>query len=97
MRPGLSPGEARFLTQALEQTVDVARRVETNPHLLDAADDETYLVRVTEGNGRLVWRDEHMYGRLAALKDIMGVELFYEPVLPAMEEVKDQLLAYLQR
>jgi hypothetical protein len=204
----LSPAEVRFLALVLEQTLDVARRLERNPHLLDAVDGETYLVRVPEGNGRLAWRDEQrsypppeaeqlemsiptgvlqayqklkkmrhgvvevdlfllpgvirekdslpyfayammiveprsgmvlaneildprpslhdmrneafkalltylvraklrpgviatssieLSDRLAALQTDMGAELLYEPILPTLEEVKEQLFAFLQR
>lgn len=71
--PGLMPWfvtaeEARFLTHALWQTLEVAPRVRDNPELLYAEagdngddDDETYLVRVArEEAGSLVWEDRWM-------------------------------------
>jgi Domain of unknown function (DUF6930) len=50
-RPGFVPwfidgSEARFLTYALEQLLEVAPRAKTNPSLLDQGDIERYLVRV---------------------------------------------------
>lgn len=56
--------EARFLTHALDQTLDVAPRVKDNPDLLyveDDDDDESYLVRVPRQQGdRLDWEDQIM-------------------------------------
>lgn len=203
----LSSAEARFLILVLEQTLDVARRLDRNPDLLVALDGDTYLVRVPEGNGQLNWRDEQrsypppevenlgmeistsliqayqrleassaavevdlfifpgmirekgtrpyfpyslmiveaesgmvlaselmdprpslhemrneafqtfltslirvkfrpteiatssieLFARLEAVEEYLGAELFYEPILPRMEEVKQQLFAFLQR
>jgi hypothetical protein len=62
-RPGYFPWylegwEARFLTLALEQTVEVALRFKENPAMLDAATDDSYLVRVPrEDKGTVVWED----------------------------------------
>lgn len=62
-RPGFWPwyleaAEARFLTHALEQAVDVALRFKEEPAVLEASDDESYLVRVPrDGEGTLVWED----------------------------------------
>lgn len=69
-RPGLMPWfvtaeEARLLTHALAQTLEVAPRVKDNPDLLyagaDDEDGETYLVRVPrrQGDG-LAWEDRMM-------------------------------------
>jgi hypothetical protein len=54
--------EARFLTHALAQTLEVAPRAKDDPDLLFPGgdeDDETYLVRVprTEGDA-LIWEDQ---------------------------------------
>ena len=63
-RPGYFPWyleawEARFLTYALEQAVEVAQRFNKNTTLLDTPDRESYLVRVSwEEEGSLVWEDE---------------------------------------
>jgi hypothetical protein len=63
-RPGYLPWyleapEARSLTYALEQAVEVVLRFKEDPALLDPADDESYLVRVPrEVRGNLVWEDE---------------------------------------
>lgn len=62
-RPGLFPWfleaeEARFLTYALQQLQDVARRFREDPALLEPASDESYLVRVAHRqDGTLVWED----------------------------------------
>ena len=66
-RPGFMPWfvtaeEARFLTHALAQTLEVAPRVQAYPDILSAEndqDDEIYLVRVprTQGDG-LAWEDQ---------------------------------------
>ncbi|MDH7487217.1 MAG: hypothetical protein QHJ81_13185 [Anaerolineae bacterium] len=55
----VSDAEARFLTVALEQGLEVALRVRDNPNLLDPLYDGIYLVRTAEAReGALVWRDE---------------------------------------
>ncbi|MFQ6105230.1 MAG: hypothetical protein ACE5OP_13225 [Candidatus Glassbacteria bacterium] len=62
-RPGFVPWsleaeEARFLTHALEQTIDVALRFKEDESLLMMPDEETYLVRVPLKKKRgLVWED----------------------------------------
>lgn len=60
----LTAEETRFLTYALEQTLEVAPRVRDNPDLLwgqnDAVDGD-YLVRVAQpAKGGLVWADQMM-------------------------------------
>ena len=63
-RPGYLPWyveapEARWLTYALEQAVEVVLRFKEDPALLESADEESYLVRMPrEVNGDLVWEDE---------------------------------------
>jgi hypothetical protein len=63
-RPGYFPWyleawEARFLTYALEQAVEVAQRFKEDTTLLDTPDRESYFVRVSrEEEGSLVWEDE---------------------------------------
>jgi len=59
-RPGFHPwyleaAEARFLTHALEQAVDVALRFRENSIMLPDPDDDRYLVRVLRKDGR--WED----------------------------------------
>jgi len=55
----VSDAEARFLTLALEQGLDVARRVSEDSLLLDPLYDGIYLVRTSEvREGILVWKDE---------------------------------------
>ncbi|HEX3559615.1 MAG TPA: hypothetical protein VHU19_10435 [Pyrinomonadaceae bacterium] len=66
-RPGFMPwfvtaDEARFLSHALEQTVEVALRVKEDPDILPAEDDENgevYLLRVPRREGEnLIWKDQ---------------------------------------
>lgn len=54
--------EARFLTHALTQTLDVAPRLKEDPDLLDTGDgEESFLMRVSAGSsGDLVWKDRVM-------------------------------------
>jgi hypothetical protein len=65
-RPGFAPWfvearEARFLTHALNQLVDVAPRFKDDPSLLEPPGDESYLVRVSrQEDGTLVWEDRLM-------------------------------------
>jgi hypothetical protein len=57
----LEAPEARTLTYALEQAVEVALRFKEDPGMLDPSDEESYLVRVPrEARGNLVWEDEVM-------------------------------------
>jgi len=55
----LDADEARFLTHALEQTLQVAPRIKETPSLLGAQDSDVYLVRVPhrEADG-LAWEDQ---------------------------------------
>jgi hypothetical protein len=63
-RPGFMPWfvtteEARLLTHALEQTLEVAPRVRDNPDMLQPGGDRTYLVRVPHPQGDAVaWEDQ---------------------------------------
>lgn len=65
-RPGFVPWhvtgeEARFLTVALRQAVDVGRRVRDNEQLLEPPEDEVYLVRVPERREeQTAWVDRWM-------------------------------------
>lgn len=65
-RPGYLPWyleapEARTLTYALEQAVEVALRFKEDPEMLEPSDEESYLVRVPrEVGGNVVWEDEVM-------------------------------------
>lgn len=55
----LEAPEARLLTYALEQAVEVALRFKENPAMLDTSDDESYLVRVPREQGHaLVWEEQ---------------------------------------
>jgi len=62
--PGMFPwfltsSEARFLTAALEQLLDVAPRVRDDEDILYGEDDDDFLVRVPrKENGRHVWEDK---------------------------------------
>ncbi len=63
-RPGflpwyVEPAEARLLTYALDQAVEVALRFKEDPAVLAPSGDDNYLVRVPrEEGGTLVWEDE---------------------------------------
>ncbi len=65
-RPGYAPwfveaGEARLLTNALEQLADVAPRLQEEPTLLEPSGEVSYLVRAArEEDGALVWEDRVM-------------------------------------
>ena len=69
-RPGyfpwyLEPWEARFLTHALEQTVEVAMRFKEDPDLLKPRARNRYLVRVPQVRGETVtWSDKEREIRL---------------------------------
>lgn len=55
--------EARFLTLALEQVLEVAPRLKAKPDLLPDATRKRFLVRVSEkqDDGSLAWRDREQY------------------------------------
>ncbi len=58
----LDAGEVRFLTHALEQTIDIVSRFGKNPSLLKLSDEKNYLVRVPhQENGVLRWEDRIMH------------------------------------
>jgi hypothetical protein len=63
-RPGFFPwyiesAEARFLTVALEQTLEIAPRVRDNPDLLWSEEEGHFLVRVPQRQGDAwVWEEE---------------------------------------
>jgi hypothetical protein len=63
-RPGYFPyyveaHEARFLTHALEQTLEVAPRIKEEPRILEPGAEEEYLVRVArEERDGLIWEDQ---------------------------------------
>lgn len=65
-QPGCMPWlidaeEARLLTWALEQTLEIAPRFKETPALLNLADAESYLVRILEkGESESIWRDQVM-------------------------------------
>jgi hypothetical protein len=62
-RPGylpwyLEPAEARLLTCAIEQVLEVAPRLKEAPDLLNTPDEDSYVVRVPrQETGGLVWKD----------------------------------------
>ncbi len=57
----LNAAETRFLTYALEQTLDVAPRFRQDPSLLEPSNDDHYLVRVPrQKGGNLTWEDRSM-------------------------------------
>lgn len=53
----LTADEARFLTHALTQTLDVARRAEKDLSFLETDDEDEYLIRVQDSESN-TWRDE---------------------------------------
>lgn len=65
-QPGYMPwligaDEARLLTWALEQTLEIAPRCKETPALLNFADEESYLVRIPiKGESGVIWRDQVM-------------------------------------
>lgn len=65
-RPGYAPwvldtAEVRFLTQVLQQTLNVAQRFKQDPSIFDVPDDTTYLVRVLhQAKPDPVWEDKLM-------------------------------------
>jgi hypothetical protein len=55
----LNKGEVELLTLTIEQAMDVCSRVKDNPDLLDAEDENLFLVRVPEKKAnKLLWHDE---------------------------------------
>jgi hypothetical protein len=63
-RPGYAPwrlekDEMRTMAAVLEQVLEVAPRVRSDPGLLESEDPEVFLVRVPSGDGENVWQDEY--------------------------------------
>jgi hypothetical protein len=57
----LTGAEARFLTVAFQQAVDVALRFKEDRHLLDDPESDLYLVRVSEKkDDQLIWKDARL-------------------------------------
>jgi hypothetical protein len=55
----LTAGQARFLTTALQQAIDVAKQYENDPTLLDPPEEGLYLVRVpVQSAAGLIWNDK---------------------------------------
>jgi hypothetical protein len=106
----LSSAEARFLTLALEQAIDVARRVYDDTDLLEPEEEDEYLVRVQTEQG---WADEWLVpppppshptpavdaGRLAALERAVARQTFALEVdlfaLPSYVKEKDDARPYV--
>jgi Domain of unknown function (DUF6930) len=90
--PGMFPwfltsSEARFLTTALEQLLDVAPRVRDDEDVLCGEDDNDFLVRVPRvENARLVWEDKIMRVPEPELK-----EATHAPLDPQLLESLKQL------
>lgn len=98
-RPGYFPWyleapEVRFLTYALEQTLEVAPLVEEDPEFLEPVDDDGYLVRVAQEEGEArVWEDQIISvpppepERIAVSMDLEALETVKESSqrLPCLE------------
>lgn len=66
----INGAEARFLAIALEQALDVAVRARSDAELLQAGDDDRYLVRVRmTGASGPTWRDERLTPELLSLQE----------------------------
>ena len=67
----LDADEARFLTHALEQTLQVAPRIKETPSLFGAQESHVYLIRVPHWEaGGLVWEDQWQQVPPPGRKDI---------------------------
>jgi uncharacterized protein DUF6930 len=79
--PGMFPwfltsSEARFLTTALEQLLDVAPRVRDDEDVLRGGQDDEFLVKVPRvENARLVWEDKIMRVPEPELKEVAPAPL----------------------
>ncbi len=86
-RPGFFPWhveaqELRFLTCALEQSLNVIPRFRDSPSLLEPGDDTGYLVRVSHTkHGETVWEDRIMHIASPTVSDI--------PVIVDAESVRN--------
>ncbi len=56
----LEDAEVRFLRLVMEQILDVLKRCEEEPEILEPPEDDSYLIRVPrkDDGGNLVWEDE---------------------------------------
>lgn len=69
--------DARFLTIALRQSIEMAERMKNDPEVLLSEDDSFFLVRTPyEDGGRLSWRDEWLQPEsLSSIKMSKGIEI----------------------
>ncbi len=57
----ISSADARFLTIALDQAIQIAERMKEDPDIVYPEDNESYLVRVAQKkNGDFIWKDSWM-------------------------------------
>jgi hypothetical protein len=81
----LEADEARFLTVALQQVLDVALRVKENPDLLNVTHEDLYLVRVPkkQADGSLIWED-----RTIKIQEPKPVDLNIPMDITALDQLK---------
>ncbi len=78
----VTAAEARFLTVALQQSLDMARRFQDAPDLLEPPREGLYLVRVPERDGAaLRWSDQWLAPALLARE---------QPAAPQIDELRVQ-------
>jgi len=87
----LTGDEARFLTVALQQAIDVSLRFKKDPWLLDHPSNDHYFVRVPDNQGEnIIWKDEWLEPSPFKMEDT--------PVIPVEETTLHRLKkAGLQR
>jgi hypothetical protein len=91
--PGLVPWfltgkEARFLTLALHQAVEVSRRFQKDPDMLNPSSSEQYFVRVPLKQGEnILWKDEWIEPLFPESNDF---PVFDETLLKRLKKVKFQ-------
>ena len=95
-RPGYFPWyltseEAKYLTIALHQTIDVSLRFKNNPKMLTPSGKNQYLVRVPEKEkGGLRWRDEWLEPY-----PLEKVEITVKPInVNRLEKIKKTIFQY---
>jgi len=87
----LTGDEAKFLTVALQQVIDVSLRFKKDPELLDPPSKDHYFVRVPDNPGEnIIWKDEWL--------ELSPLKMEDTPVIPVEETTLNRLKkAGLQR
>ncbi|MBI4744394.1 MAG: hypothetical protein HY776_06210, partial [Actinobacteria bacterium] len=85
----LNSKDVRFLTLALNQSIEISKRMKENPEMLKPKDDSVYLVRVPYvENDEIKWKDEWLEP-VPISREIKSVDLAEDPnYIKCFEKIK---------